>query len=139
MENKDQSSPVSGLDPAMTPTEFVDSILSACDPSNWDADLNKGDYYRGLRDAYEVIHEIACDYQTTMYDWTRRPDHAQSSDVASIADAIRAHFKSIGNSPVKSSDGIERVYYSGFSLQKLAEAIASASPDTSADQNKHDV
>ena len=67
------------VDPAMTPTEFVDSILSACDPSNWDADRNKVDYYRGLHDAYEHIHEIANEYQTAMYGWTRARDAAQPS------------------------------------------------------------
>lgn len=43
-----------------------------------------------------------------------------------LADAIREYFKSIGSSAVVSSDGIERVYYSGFSLMKLADAINSA-------------
>lgn len=38
-------------------------IVSACDPTNWDADLNKGDYFRGLRDAYEAIHNIASEHQ----------------------------------------------------------------------------
>jgi hypothetical protein len=55
----------------MTPTEFVNSILSACDASNWDADRNTGDYFKGLRDAYEAVQEIATDYQTAMYEWTR--------------------------------------------------------------------
>jgi len=41
-----------------------------------------------------------------------------------IKAAIREHFKSIGASSVVSSDGIERVYYNGFSLDKLADAVA---------------
>ncbi len=56
----------------MTPKEFVDDILSACDESNWDAERNTGDYYRGLKDAYEHIMEIAVEYQTHMYDATRK-------------------------------------------------------------------
>jgi len=55
---------------------------------------------------------------------------AQTPSETAIADAIRAHFKSIGNSAVVSSDGIERVYYNGFSLIKLAEAIASSLSST---------
>lgn len=54
---------------------------------------------------------------------TRAPSSAGSE---SIANAIREHFKSIGNATVYSSDGIERIYYSGFSLNKLAEAITHA-------------
>jgi hypothetical protein len=58
--------------PAMTPKEFVDRILSACDASNWDSERNTGDYYCGLKDAYELIMEIAVEYQTAMYDATRK-------------------------------------------------------------------
>lgn len=42
-----------------------------------------------------------------------------------MAEAIRSHFKEMGMQVVVSSDGIERVYYSGFSLVSLARAILS--------------
>lgn len=48
--------------------EFLDAILSACDVSNWDADLNTGDRFRGLNDAYALIHEIALDFQMKIYE-----------------------------------------------------------------------
>lgn len=47
--------------------EFLDAILSACDASNWDADGNKGDYFRGLSDAYEAIQLVAMDHQQAIY------------------------------------------------------------------------
>jgi hypothetical protein len=71
------ATPSEPVDPLMTPKEFMDSILSACDASNWDADRNKGGYYRGLHDAYEAVQEIAIEYQTAMYEWTRRGGVAQ--------------------------------------------------------------
>lgn len=58
-------------DGKLTPKAFVDDILSACDPSNWDAERNKGEYFAGLKEAYEAIHEIANEYQLSMYAWTR--------------------------------------------------------------------
>jgi hypothetical protein len=72
-------------DPAMTPTEFVNSILSACDASNWDADRNTGDYFKGLRDAYEAVQEIATDYQTAMYEWTRGAGRPVEQEVHATA------------------------------------------------------
>lgn len=75
-------------DTALTPTAFVDSILSACDPSNWDSKLNKGAYYRGLHDAYTAIHEIAGDYQRAMYAWTRTGAPAQGWSVPEIEKAL---------------------------------------------------
>lgn len=55
----------------LTPRQFVDDILSACDASNWDAERNTGDYFSGLKDAYENIHGIAAEYQTAMYKATK--------------------------------------------------------------------
>ena len=55
------SHPVTSTDstsPELTPTRLVNDLLSACDPSNWDADRNTGDYFKGLRDAYEHIYEL---------------------------------------------------------------------------------
>lgn len=65
--------------------------------------------------------------------YARARDAAQPASETVIADAIRDHFKSIGNSPVVSSDGVERVYYSGFSLIKLTKAIALAMTSTQSD------
>ena len=55
----------------LTPERFVDDILSACDASNWDSEMNKGDYFKGLSDAYETIQEIANEFQAAMYSWTK--------------------------------------------------------------------
>lgn len=60
------------MDQKLTPKAFVTDILSACDSSNWDSERNQGDYYKGLKDAYEAILEIAVEYQTAMYDWTKQ-------------------------------------------------------------------
>jgi hypothetical protein len=74
----------------MTPTEFVDAIFSACDPSNWGADNPKGAYYRGLHDAYTTIHEIAGEYQTAMYEWTRTRAQPQAAGMRDALESIAA-------------------------------------------------
>src|SRR4051812_35561183 len=44
-----------------------------------------------------------------------------------VQTALREHFEALGHSVVAiSSDGIERVYYSGFSLQDLTSAVLAA-------------
>ncbi len=77
------------VDNAMTPKEFVDAILSACDPSNWDSERNKGERYRGLYDAYEDILQIAVEYQTAMYKWTRRDAEQRSAVIEECAKVAR--------------------------------------------------
>lgn len=73
------SAPMTPADPrddpvepvAQTPKEFVDTVLSACDPSNWDAKRHQGEVFSALKEAYEGIHEIAIEFQTAMYAWTK--------------------------------------------------------------------
>lgn len=67
----------------LTPTRFVDDLLSACDPSNWDAERHQGNYFAGLKDAYDNIHGIANEYQTAMYWWTK------SAPPKPVPDAMR--------------------------------------------------
>lgn len=75
-------------DPYLTPTRLVDDLLSACDPSNWDSERNKGARYRGLHDAYTAIHEIVGEYQVAMYEWTRLRTQPQTARVSVLDDEL---------------------------------------------------
>jgi hypothetical protein len=55
--------------------------------------------------------------------WLPMRDERSGTSEADIAAAIRAHFLEKGNYAVLSSDGVERVYYNGFSLTSLARSI----------------
>jgi hypothetical protein len=82
-------------DTALTPTAFVDSILSACDPSNWDSKLNKGAYYRKRRHerltepnwvtvcgrSYQADSRVHIDGRH----WRSRPNCAEMTALAEIA------------------------------------------------------
>lgn len=69
----------------LTPKEFVDTILSACDPSNWDAERHQGECFIALKEAYEGIHEIAAEFQTAMYAWPKVAAPVPSPDGAITA------------------------------------------------------
>lgn len=61
--------------------------------------------------------------------WNHRPSPELGLRQA-IDGALRTYFKSLGHNVVSlSSDGIERIYYSGFSLSDLTDAVLTAVPD----------
>jgi hypothetical protein len=79
-----QSQGQGATDPSLTPKRFLDDILSACDASNWDADLNTGNYFKGLRDAYEAIQEIAIEYQASIYACSRTLEPSDASETERV-------------------------------------------------------
>lgn len=81
-----------------------------------------------VRAAREAFNNLDADFpnEPQVVQMTEPRQHLSADSMNTIKAAIRGHFKSISASYVVSSDGIERVYYNGFSLDKLADAVAAS-------------